>query len=98
MRAFRAPARIGAPRSLAAQRRLARDDNRQIPACDPREPNCATDLRESHYTEFTSDMGFQAAQPWLSTTNSRPLKPMYCQRWSRTCAAVELLRRIQTDS
>src|SRR5271157_3892310 len=27
MRAFRAPARIGAPRSLAAQRRLARDDN-----------------------------------------------------------------------
>ena len=27
MRAFRAPARIGAPRSLASQRRLARDDN-----------------------------------------------------------------------
>src|ERR1700690_4327373 len=26
MRAFRAPARIGAPRSLAAQKRLARDD------------------------------------------------------------------------
>jgi len=27
MRAFRAPARIGSPRSLAAQRKLARDDN-----------------------------------------------------------------------
>src|SRR5271157_3099635 len=35
MRVFRAPARIGAPRSLAAQRRLARDDNLQAPSCDP---------------------------------------------------------------
>src|SRR5271157_215770 len=64
----------------------------------PARPRQAMRSTRIHHTELMSNMGFQAAQPWLSTTSSRPLKPTYCQRWSLSCAAVELLRRIQTDS